>query len=163
MPFIVASFAVTAFVLTGTTILLALSKVKQVFWMGIVELVLVVTLVFLTASRFGLVGLAASLMIANVLISFLWLIPYLCRVLGLSLVGFLSQSLGRPLLAAIPMALFALWLDPQMPATSIWWLAGKAGLAGAVYLALCYAWTLTGEERRLVMRGMRRGSSAATP
>ena len=47
-PLVVASFAVTAFILTATTILLALAKVKEVFWMGLpshLAVLLVVTTV----------------------------------------------------------------------------------------------------------------------
>ena len=42
-------------------------------------------------------------MIANILITFLWIVPYVCRLLGQSTADFLTQSLVRPLLATLPM------------------------------------------------------------
>ena len=149
LPLVVASFAVTAFILTATTILLALAKVKEVFWMGLAELALAVLLVVTTVPRLGLPGLAASLMIANILITFLWIVPYVCRLLGQSTAGFLSQGLVRPLLAALPMALFILWLDQHVRGATLTWLAIKAGLAACVYLVAFYLLSLTRDERAL--------------
>ncbi|MGH2357145.1 MAG: lipopolysaccharide biosynthesis protein, partial [Candidatus Limnocylindria bacterium] len=103
LPLVVASFSVTAFILTGTTILLALAKVKEVFWMGVAELVLAVTLVLIAVPRLGLPGLAGGLMVANMVITFICIVPYVCRLLGQSPADFLGQSLVRPLLAALPM------------------------------------------------------------
>jgi O-antigen/teichoic acid export membrane protein len=95
-PLVVISFAVTAFILTGTTILLALARVKQVFWMGICELALAVALVLVAVPSLGLRGLAGSLMSANILITFLWIVPYVCRLVSQSIPEFLFQALMRP-------------------------------------------------------------------
>jgi O-antigen/teichoic acid export membrane protein len=155
LPLIVASFSVTAFILTATTILLALAKVQEVFWMGVAELALAVLLVVSTVPRLGLPGLAGSLMIANILVTFLWIVPYVCRLLGQSTTEFLTQGLVRPLLAALPMTTFILWLDPHVPGTSLPWLAIKGGAAGCVYLLAFYGLSLTGEERALCRGSVR--------
>jgi hypothetical protein len=149
LPLVVVSFTVTAFILTGTTVLLALAKVREVFWMGITELALAVTLVLATVPAMGLTGLAGSLMLANVLVTFLWIVPYLGRVLDQSVAEFLSRSLALPLLAALPMALFIAWLDRHAPGATLPWLVLKAGLAGCVYLAAFYVVALSSEERLL--------------
>ena len=104
MPLIVASFTVTAFVLTASTILLALARVKEVFFMGIAELALAVGFVLTAVPRLGLAGLAGSLLVANALVTFVWIVPYTCRLLGQSPTDFLSQALIRPLLPVVPMA-----------------------------------------------------------
>jgi O-antigen/teichoic acid export membrane protein len=155
LPLVVASFSVTAFILTATTILLALAKVQEVFWMGVAELTLAVLLVVTTVPELGLPGLAGSLLIANILITFLWITPYVCRLLGQSTPDFLAQGLIRPLLAALPMAVFILWVDQYLPSTSLPWLALKGGAAGCVYVLAFYGLSLTPEERALCRGGVR--------
>ena len=155
LPLIVVSFAVTAFIMTGTTVLLALAKVREVFWMGIAELALAVALVLVTVPRFGLPGLAASLMIANVLVTFGWIVPSVTRLLDQPRTDFLYQSLLRPLLAALPMALFILWMDQHLTGATLPWLVLKSGLAGCVYLAAFYLVSLTADERVLCTGSVR--------
>ena len=155
MPLVVTSFTVTAFIMTGTTILLALARVKEIFWMSIVELALAVGLVLLTVSRYQLVGLAGSMLAANLLVTFLWIVPYVSRRLNQSVADFLFQSLVRPLLAAVPMAVFILWMERHLPGAALWELAIKAGLAGSVYLAAFYLLSLTAEERALCSASLR--------
>lgn len=147
MPIVVANVFTTTFVLTAVTILLALSKVRRVFWMGIAELVLAVIAMSFLVPRFELAGLAGSLLIANVIMTFGWVVPYACRVLDQRMMSFLVQSLARPLLAVVPMALFMLWLDQRVINTSLVWLITKAGLAGCVYLLAFYGVSLTSDER----------------
>ncbi|MGH7497363.1 MAG: lipopolysaccharide biosynthesis protein [Gemmatimonadales bacterium] len=155
MPLIVTSFTVTAFILTATTILLALARVKEVFYMGIAELGLAVLLVLVAVPRFGLRGLAGGLLAANALITFAWIVPYVCRTLGQRAGEFLAQSLVLPLFAVLPMAAFMLWLEGQAPGASLPWLIFKSGLAGCVYLVAFYALSLTPAERRLCEGGIR--------
>lgn len=147
MPLVVMSFTVTAFIMTGTTILLALARVREVFWMGIAELAAAVALVVVTVPRYQLVGLAGSLLVANLLVTFLWIVPSVTRLLGQPVADFLFQSLLRPLLAAVPMAGFILWMERHLPGAALWEIALKAGLAGCVYLAAFYLVSLTAEER----------------
>ncbi len=117
--------------------------------MGLAELALAVFLVVTTVPKLGLPGLAASLMIANILITFLWIAPYVCRLLEQSTADFLAQGLVRPLLAALPMALFILWLDQHITGATLPWLALKGGLAAGVYLIGFYGLSLTRDERAL--------------
>lgn len=155
LPLVVASFSVTAFILTATTILLAMARVKQVFWMGIVELVLAVGLVLLTVPRTGLAGLAASLLAANVAVTFGWIVPYVCRSLGLAIGELIGAGLVRPLLAAVPMAAALVWLDGVSPAESLWSIAVNSTLAGIVYVAAFYILSLTSQERGLLSGSVR--------
>jgi O-antigen/teichoic acid export membrane protein len=155
LPFVVASFTVTAFILTATTILLALARVKEVFFMGIAELALAVVFVLATVSRFGLSGLAGSLLAANVLVTFAWIVPYTCRLLCQDAAEFLGRALIRPLIAVLPMVASIFWLNAQAPGSSLPWLVLKSGVAGCVYLAAFYALSLTADERRLCHSSVR--------
>lgn len=155
MPLVVLSFATTAFVLTATTILLAVGRVREVFWMGITELVLAVVLILWAVPRFELVGLAGSLLFANVAITFFWVVPYVCRLLEHRAGVFLGQSLLRPLFAVAPMGLFILWLDQYLVNDSLWRLLIPAGLASCVYVIAFYALSLTAAERDLCFSSVR--------
>ena len=155
LPLVVISFTVTAFVMTGTTILLALARVKEVFWMGIAELALAVALVLLTVPRYGLVGLAGSLLVANTVVTFVWIVPFVNRLLGQNLTEFLGQSLLRPLTAAVPMGLFIVWLERHVPGTALWQLVVKSGIATALYLGTFSLVSLTAEERSLCAASLR--------
>jgi O-antigen/teichoic acid export membrane protein len=154
-PLVVISFSVTAFILTATTILLALARVRQVFWMGISELVLAVALVLLAVPRLGLRGLAGSLMVANIVITFLWIVPYVCHLLSQSISDFLRQALIRPMAAAVPMAVTIVWLEQHLVGASLWWLSLKLAIAGSVYLVSFYTLSLTMEERELCQMSVR--------
>ncbi len=149
LPLVVASFSITAFALTPITILMALSKVKEVFWMNVGEIGAAVILVILMAPRWGLVGVAGSLLLANFVSTFFWIVPYICRVLGQQMTGFLWQSIFRPLLATLPMVLAVLWMDTIIEGASVPWLAVKAVLAGSIYLVALYTFSLTRQERIL--------------
>lgn len=155
LPLVVASFTITAFVLTATTILLALGMAKQVFWMGITELALAVTLVLLLVPSMGLPGLAGSLLIANALISLFWIVPYTCRLIEQSSGEFLAQSVMRPLLAIAPMALVIGVLESWVPGDSLPWLVAKSALAGMVYLVAFFSLSLTAQERQFCLTGFR--------
>lgn len=155
MPLVVASFTITAFILTATTILMAVAKVKEVFWMGVGELALAVLLVLITVPRLGLRGMAGGLLLANGLITFAWIVPYVCRLLQQSVTDFLGQSLIRPLVAATPMALYIVWQDQYLPGLSLPWLALKGGLAGCVYLVAFFSLSLNAEERVQYVAGVR--------
>jgi O-antigen/teichoic acid export membrane protein len=155
LPLVVVSFLVTAFVLTGTTVLLAMAHVKQVFWMGISELALAVVLVLLTVPSMGLVGLAGSLLAANVLLTFAWIVPYVCRLLDQNIATFLWGALVRPLLAAAPMAFAIVWLSNLSAPDTLWRIALNSTLAGAVYVVVFLVLSLTSQERALVFDSLR--------
>jgi O-antigen/teichoic acid export membrane protein len=155
MPLVVLSFATTAFVLTSTTILLAMGRVREVFSMTVAELVSAVVLILLSVPRFELVGLAGSLLLANVAITFFWVVPFVCWLLGQPVRVFLGQSLLRPLLAVLPMGMFIAWLDRYLVNDTLWALLIPAVLASGVYLVAFCALSLTPPERDLCFSSVR--------
>ena len=121
LHFVVLNFLMSAFLWTSLAVLSGLGLVRRIFVFSVLELVLVVGLIVLTVPRFGLTGLAASSMAANVLIGFALFIPAACRATGLPLWRLLSSGLARPLLPAVPSAWLAhTLLDSAPPDT---WLA----------------------------------------
>jgi drug/metabolite transporter (DMT)-like permease len=88
-------------------------------------------------------------------VTFLWIVPYVGRQLSQPVGDFLFHSLLRPLLAAVPMAGFMLWMERHLPGAALWELAIKAGLAGGVYLGAFYLVSLTAEERALCSASLR--------
>jgi hypothetical protein len=61
----------------------------------------------------------------------------------------------RPLLAAIPMALFINWLDQYLVIDDLWQLALPAALASGVYVVSFYCLSLTSAERAMCHSGVR--------
>ncbi|MGF1615995.1 MAG: oligosaccharide flippase family protein [Gammaproteobacteria bacterium] len=150
LPLVVVSFTITAFVITSGTILLALAKVRQVFWMTASELVLVLVLVLLLTPGGGLAGFAGALLIANGVLAFLWTIPYICWLLEESLFGYLWRSLLRPLLAAVPALLAAAVLDRLLGSDSLLPLVVKSAGVGGTFVMVFWVVSLSPAERRLV-------------
>ncbi len=155
LPLVVASFTTTAFVMTSGIILLALARVREVFWMTVSELALVLVLVLILTPRAGLAGLAGALLIANVVVTFLWTVPYVCRQLEQSLIVYLWSSLVRPLLAVVPAMAAAVWLDSLLGSETLLALIVKSAAVGAVFLVAFWLVSLSGAERGLVWRSAR--------
>lgn len=149
LPLVVTSFAITALVLTSTTVLLAIGRVREVFWMGIVELVIALALVVATVPRYELRGLAGSLLVSNALVSLFWVVPAVCRQLSLPVNRLVGPAVLRPLLAAVPMAGALVLLRSAFPVESLPGIAANCVAAGAVYLAAFWFLSLTSQERAM--------------
>jgi hypothetical protein len=92
---------------------------------------------------------------ANVVITFFWVVPHVCRLLGQSVGAFLGQSLLRPLLAVVPMAMLILWLDRYLVNDALWRFLIPAGLASCIYVVAFYGLSLTSRERDLCWSSVR--------
>lgn len=150
MPLVVINFAISAFIMTGATVLLALAKVKEVFWLSVAEFALACLLIAMTAGEWELVGLAGSLLIANFLLTFFGFVPLVSKLLDQPLVRYLGEALLRPLIALVPMGLTLLLLNRLLPESTILLLIIKSGFGGLSYLATFYLLSLSQQERQLV-------------
>jgi O-antigen/teichoic acid export membrane protein len=152
LPLVVASFATTAFVMTSGIILLALARVREVFWMTISELVAALALVLVLTPLYELAGLAAAVLVANVIFTFLWTVPYVCKLLEQSYAEYLWSSLLRPLFAVVPALLVAYELEEWFGSTeSLLYLVLKGGVVGLVFLAVFWVVSLRTQERGLAV------------
>jgi hypothetical protein len=95
------------------------------------------------------------LLAANVLVTFGWIVPFLCRCLDQNALAFLGASIARPLLAAVPMALALLLLDRVLPEIGLWRIALSSALAGCVYVVAFAILSLTSQERALILASLR--------
>jgi len=155
MPLVVASFTTTAFVMTGAIILLAMARVRELFWMSVSEMILVLVLVLNLVPRTGLPGLAGSLFIANFAMTFLVTVPFVCKQLNQSMVAYVWISLLRPLLAAVPAFVAVLLLDRVLDSVSILALIIKSAVVGLSFLAVFWGVSVSSEERELVLSSAR--------
>ncbi len=154
-PLVAASYWVTAFTMTGITILLALARVREVFWMGIVELVIAMALVLATVPKMGLQGLAASLLVSNLAVTFAWITPHVCRLLGQSVVGFLGAAIFRPALSALPLVAVLIWSERLNPGATLSAIALNCVISGAVYVAAFHILSLSSRERASIYGTLR--------
>ena len=156
LPLVVASFTVTAFVLTATTILLALARVKEVFFMGIAELALAVGVrADCGAAASDSPGSRGASWPPTLSSPSLWIVPYVCRLLGQSPTDSSESGADAAPAGRVPMAAVVLWLDSRPPPPPFRGWCSSPGVAGCVYLVAFYGLSLTAEERRLCQSGIR--------
>ena len=148
LELIVASFVVTAFVITSSNILMALSRLKGLFVISLVELLIAVILAVLTLPEYGLAGLAASFLVANSLVTFLLIVPYVCKALNQNIVEYLLDSLFRPFLPVLPSLAVIYLLDQMLVSGGIVELVIKAAIVGCVYLLGFYVLSLSKGEKQ---------------
>jgi hypothetical protein len=87
------------------------------------------------------------LLAANVVVTVAWIVPYVCRLLDEGIVRFLRGGLGRPILAAAPMALVLVGLERVLPADTLLGIVLNVGAAGGIYAATFYALARPRPER----------------
>lgn len=147
LELVVASFVVTAFIITSSNILMAISRLKGLFVISVIELLIAVILAVLTLPEYGLAGLAASFLVANSLVTFLLLVPYVCKALNQSIFEYLLDSLFRPLLPVLPSLAVVYLLDQVLVSGGIVELVIKAAIVGGVYLLGFYVLSLSKNEK----------------
>jgi len=127
-----AAFAPAVGILSG------LARVRELFLITVIEMLVAGALVALTA-RGGLPALATSLLVANFAANFGLVLPLVCRTLEVPAHRYLWRVIALPLCAALPaVGLAALLRQYWIPET---WLA--VGLVGGL-VGLLYALTFLG-------------------
>jgi len=133
-------------------ILAALDKVREIFWLTLIEILVSVAMVSVTAGSGGLPGLTASLLAANFLIDFGLLMPLACRTLGVPVGRFLREVIAAPLAAALPAAGLAVLLS-RYAYPETWLALGLQGIAiGLLYALTFLAICVSKRERELIFQ-----------
>jgi O-antigen/teichoic acid export membrane protein len=144
-------------------ILYGISRHAALAWLRLVEACVIVVLSLVLARSMGLVGVALGQAIPHIILVTL-VLPFLLRsILGLPVSRYLAGVYLRPLLAAIPFALGALWIETHVRLANLIEFGLAVMLLLVVYVPSVYAIGLTAEERQLVLRklGLRRPAQAA--
>lgn len=143
-------------------ILYGISRHAALAWLRLVEAFVIVVLSVVLARSMGLVGVALGQAIPHVLLVTLVLPCLLRSILGLPVSKYLAGVYVRPLLAAIPFTLGALWIETHVHLANLIEFGVAIALLLLVYAPCVYAIGLTGEERQLVLRklGLRRSARA---
>ena len=110
---ITINLMVSAFLTTSAMMLLAAGRVRTIAMLTLAEVALGTALIFVLAPRYGLSGVAAGLLIANVLIGFAVQVPIATSTFHVRPIGFLWSSLGRVALASAPAYALALALHER--------------------------------------------------
>jgi O-antigen/teichoic acid export membrane protein len=143
-------------------ILYGISRHAQLAWLRLVEAIVMVALSFVLARSMGLVGVAVGQAIPHIILVTA-VLPYLLRsILGLPVYKYLTGVYFRPLLAAIPFALGALWVETHVHLSNLFEFAIAVALLLVVYVPSVYAIGLNAEERQMVLNklGLRRSARA---
>jgi len=147
LQLVVVNFLVTAYIITGHNILMALSRLQGLFVISVIEVIIAVVLAVLTLPDYGLTGLAGSLLVANSLVTFLLRVPYFCRALDQNIAEYLLDSLLRPLLPVIPAVATVYVINQVLVSEEIAALVIKGAIVGSVYLFGFYFLSLSKDEK----------------
>ncbi len=143
---IVLNCLMSTFLTTSAMLLLAAGRVRTIALLTLLEVLLSTLLIVVLAPRYGLLGVASGLLIANVLIGFALQVPIVTAVFHLSAPQYLWTSLGRVLLAAAPVYAIASIMQPHIPAGLLGLLLA-AGVIGTAYLVALLLLGTTAKER----------------
>ena len=141
------SYMTTVFFLVPLTILTGLNKLKEIFYITLLENVLAVILVCLTVGPFQLVGLAAGCAAANILVSFCCLLPFVCRYLRVPIAHLLKEAFAKPFLPAIPAILTAELFAQKLYPTNWTAIAVESGIVCTLYFSCFMIFSLSALER----------------
>lgn len=133
---------------TGTVMLMAMSLVRFVALLTAIQVAVAVLFMMLLVPMYGLLGFAGATLLSNLLVGFALLLPAIGRVSDLSLGPFLVSTLGRLVLAAVPVVLAAGSVRWAEIADGWPLLAIGALVVGTVYLP-SFLWLGTNDEEYL--------------
>ena len=152
MELVSLSYLVSAFIWTSSTILLGISRLKEMLFISLVEAVLALILIVFAVPTYGLLGLVMGFAVANGVISLFVLVPYTCRTLSLPVSTFLRSSLTDPVMAALPAVFVAALLGNYLPPASWPLLIAEVVsillLFGLSYFFLC----IESQQRHQILR-----------
>jgi O-antigen/teichoic acid export membrane protein len=133
--FTALTFYFSTYLWTAMSILMAVGKVRMVFWASLLEVVVALLLIVALTPRYGLQGLAFAGFITNVAFGVKFILSGACKLTGLKLGDLLGRTLLMPLLAVTPALVLGLVLERQVQPRG--WIAlalcaGATGLVGAL-------------------------------
>ncbi len=111
----------------------------------------------------GLVGIALGTAITYFLRTGLFSPWYVCRVTGQPLTVYLRRVMLPPMLAAIPLVALAFLARATLQPHTLPSIAAVMALITLVYWLLAWRWVLTEEDRRVVLRLLRRDPALPAP
>jgi len=142
-----ANVFVTAMLWTCGVMLLAVNRIRFVVALNVAEVVVEVALIVLLAPRWGLTGVAAASLAANVTLGLFVELPVMCRIVKLTAPALLGPIMARLALAAVPLVLVALLLRAWLPSEDLAALIVAAVALGTTWLAALFVLGTSHAER----------------
>ncbi|HEY8508848.1 MAG TPA: oligosaccharide flippase family protein [Steroidobacteraceae bacterium] len=147
MALVVLDYLTSMYLWTATVVLIAIGRIRLAVALTLAEIVLGVALVLVLIPQYGLLGVAAASLAANVVTGFLFQIPITARCVGVPVSDLMGATLGRIALACVPavFAASAFALVEQHPRWAL--LASAAIVVSVVYCAGLLLFGMGREER----------------
>lgn len=155
--FTVANFLFSTFLWTSLNLLMGAGRMRRVFELSVMEVLLALGLVLVLTPALGLTGLALAGLLANVWAGLAWFVPEACRLAGTARGDFVARALLRPLLASLPACLVAFALLQWLSLDGWLQLLGAVAATGLSGLLALLALSNTRWERLryfAVLRGL---------
>ncbi|MGN6592816.1 MAG: oligosaccharide flippase family protein [Terriglobales bacterium] len=154
------SAGIYALALTCNQVLYGMNRHRISAHISLAEASANLLLSILLALRLGAVGVAWGTFLPALLCEGIFLPVYTCRQVSVPLTTYYRDVLGRPLLAAVPMGLWLLWMRTHNLVQGWTSLAAWIVPGCALYLLSVWWVALDGEEKAMVTRRLRRAAHA---
>jgi len=152
LQLIVANMLVSVFMWTPNLVLMALNRVRAVAILTLVEVLLALVLILVLVPSYGLAGIAAGALIANILAGLALQLPLVRAATGISVTHLIVSALGRVSLASMPAVAVACWLAQSNDSFTWLRLFATTGAVGLTYVLGLLLYGFTREERDRYLR-----------
>ena len=131
-------------------ILAGMAKHKMLAFIVLAEGIANLALSIVLVRRFGVVGVAWGTVVPHLLCTTLIVPLYTLRLLKLSVRDYLLKGVLRPVLCALPVAVFAYAVSQQMPTATLLQFVAEVALIGALFGILTFRFSLDSDQRTAI-------------
>jgi O-antigen/teichoic acid export membrane protein len=135
-----------------SSVLYGMSKHRMMAWLRVGEAAANLGLSIYLVQKMGIVGVALGTAISHAIVVLLLLPTLVSRLMTISISQYFIRSYCRPLLAAVPFLVAALWVRNHWPAANLAVFFAQVAALCCVYVAAVYALALDPEERQMILK-----------
>jgi len=96
-----SSYYSTCLLACPVSILVGIGKFKKLLYFSVIEGMVMLVVIFLLYSTFGIYSIALGFAVANILTNFALVLPHITNILNLNLLHFISNAFVKPLVPAL--------------------------------------------------------------
>jgi O-antigen/teichoic acid export membrane protein len=138
------------------SVLYGISRHHIIAWLRAAEATIKIVLCIVFVKMWGIVGVALGSTLPHMLFMGLILPVFVCRILNISFVTYVRESIIPPFVSSIPFALCCYYLETYFPATNLFVFFFWISVIMPVFMASAWYFALTGQEREMCAQIMYR-------
>ena len=148
---LIFSYLATTMILPAISLLTGIGKMKKLFFFSLAECFSVILLIALTKNILGIYCIGFSFAVANIVFTLGFILPYTCKVINISFVYFIKESLLKPVVPIIPVFAAAIFLLQFISEVTVLSMCGFAVIIAVIYGALFFIFSLSRKERNAIL------------